>query len=1047
MFTTILLIISLIILAILALYAMAYIILLIQQLIQLNTDQPLIKTDSNSSVRILIPSHHEGEALGDTLETLINQSYEGKIIIDILLKDSNDNSLQFLQKKFDFDSNFVFHKKNREVNLVFTNVAPKKDKINYGLQRNNEDFLAFLDADHRAHPEWIKSSLAMLKKQNADAIQGTRAPLDARGLFQFWDSAENHIGNEIVNQFFQKLGLTSFFTGTTCIFKSESFSHTTFPDCLTEDTFISYDLICSGKKIIFNSNFGSYEEVSPDMATFISRKRRWANGHNHAFFHHLGSILTSKFMGALQKIQLLFHGAFFILPLLIVGLLNTYGLFNFFQLTTNIQYFICLLTLLLSLFFAKLVSFNWKDFFYNYIFSLTYIFPQLAIFSVLIYKINRDEIYFQLISFPYELEFVPIHITLLALPLVFLFIGIIKKNIGALKYFLLYLVTYPFILFLNIFSCYIGFWDFIFKKKSWGVINRSFSLEEKKLPPELLGSLSLSHKVKNKYWFYASLVVIPLFVVLGNDFLAEENCGHPTYFLTQSILFERDPSDVTVDLIVKKRKHVSKENLFIIDSKIKLKNPKGKKLELKVFRNNQIIKDQVLSKTEEIINLNFTEELGFEHQTMSLSLKGPHLSCQLNHDITTNLISIENGKIYLNNEPFLIKGIVSSYNSRQSGLDLEDFMKQIKQIGVNALRVYHSPTPNQLALAKKYSIMLIVQPNESTWDNINMKRESSIKKLYGRYRDMENDTDSSPYILIRNVGNELELKDDTRIANENIKKVIKKIKKDDKYRFPLSYSTYLVYDNYPVDLLAVNMLDTGNVYWQDGLSLLQKKFNAFYASEFGGFVAFTERTPQNIRINRIYQQWYRILNAGGSGGVFFQSHDNWSQPVATGYNDPFSPEQPDDLRGIWDNKNQPKRILKHIKNIYSDLSIRYKSSENLINFIAQNIRNYHLHDLQISHNGLIIYNGDVAPQKEISFKINKNINQKTINLDLSYKTHKGLSHTNTIEITNPLHIKEPFIINRNHNLKVFGQNLFQIEVSNEDKNCFLSAKVLEKILF
>ena len=637
--------------------------------------------------------------------------------------------------------------------------------------------------------------------------------------------------------------------------------------------------------------------------------------------------------------------------------------------------------------------------------------------------------------------------TFLTIPLVFLLIGIIKRNIKATKYFFLYLITYPFIIFLNIFACFVGFWDFIFKKKSWGVINRSFSLDEKKLPPELLESLSLSQKVRNKYWFFASLVIIPLFIFLGNDFLVEENCGHPTYFLSESIFFEREPSDVDVDLSVKKRKHETQDKRFMIDSRIQVKNPKGKELQIKYYRDNKLIKEKAISDKETTIDVKLDEKLGFEHQKMSLQLNGPHLSCKIDYNLTTNLITIEKGKLYLNNEPFLIKGIVSSYNSRESNLDLEEFMKQIKQIGVNALRVYHSPTPNQLALAKKYSLMLIVQPNESTWDNINMKREANIEKLYGRYLDMEEDTDSSPYVLIRNVGNELELTDKTRIANQNIKKVIQKIKKDDQYRFPLSYSTYLVFDDYPVDLLAVNMLDTGNVYWQDGLNLLRKKFDAFYASEFGGFVAFSEKTPPSIRINRVYQQWYRIINSGGSGGVFFQSHDNWAQPVAKGFNDPFSPEQPDDLRGIWDHQNKPKRILKLVKKIYQDLAIKVKVVDNNLLIKAQNVRPFSLRELNISYNGLVFFKGDVAPQKEINFDISQGINQKLIKLDLSYSTHQGLQHAYTHEITNPFMIDKPFFINTNHEMTSLDKNTYQIEVSNEDKILFYLPKSWKKYSF
>ena len=60
--------------------------------------------------------------------------------------------------------------------------------------------------------------------------------------------------------------------------------------------------------------------------------------------------------------------------------------------------------------------------------------------------------------------------------------------------------------------------------------------------------------------------------------------------------------------------------------------------------------------------------------------------------------------------------------------------------------------------------------------------------------------------------------------------------------------------------------------------------------------------------------------------IIFQSHDNWAQPIPGGINDPFSPEQPDDLRGIWNQKNDlsdlnphRKKEIEHFFQVYKDL--------------------------------------------------------------------------------------------------------------------------------
>ena len=47
-------------------------------------------------VLVLVPSHHEGEGLVDTVRTLIDQDYEGSIEVQVLVQDFSDETVDAL---------------------------------------------------------------------------------------------------------------------------------------------------------------------------------------------------------------------------------------------------------------------------------------------------------------------------------------------------------------------------------------------------------------------------------------------------------------------------------------------------------------------------------------------------------------------------------------------------------------------------------------------------------------------------------------------------------------------------------------------------------------------------------------------------------------------------------------------------------------------------------------------------------------------------------------------------------------------------------------
>lgn len=960
----------------------------------------------------MVPSYNEGSALIDTIETLFSQDYLGPIRIQVLVEDERDTSVVPLREHFDLGSSLTTDRGNRTLAVQLSGLRRKNDKINWALDRTTTPLIAFLDADHRADPRWISSSVATLKRTGAAACQSVRGPLDARRLFQFWDSAENHLGNEVLNRVTAALGMNSFFTGTTCIFRADVLLNQRFPESITEDTYLSFQLLVRGKRIAFNAQHGSYEEVAPDLGTYIARRRRWSCGHNQTFFHHLTAIFRSR-VSLAKKLQLLMHGAYFTLPSLIVSLVLAVGLFTYFQLTDNVQRLVVLISLFLSGALSFATSSVWKDRAINLVLAFCWIFGQVALLGPFFYRTSGDSLYFQLAEFPYAQKFLWLQAALILLPLAVLTLGSLRIGRPAFGFLLLYLPTFPVVLFLDIYAGFVGLVDFLFGRTVWGTIRRGNSIEVSLLPESVAVQLRTGIQSRTRYFNLLLLPVGAGLLVLANDFLAFENCGNPRYLLNRPLFFEQENFDPELEVRIRKER-LRKEGKFRLRVQVLVRSESGRSMRLSHSINGGATEWHEVHNGNKTIETIADLPLAFEIGTLEVGLQGDGAMCRVQRKFSAVLSEIRNGLLHVNGEPFVIKGVVPSFRNAQIDLSVHQGLEQIRQIGANTIRLYHTPTAEIQDAAQKLDLMLVSQPNESTWQNLDMADSGADEELVRRYDDLVQSTSGHPQILIDNLGNELELTHERVRATRNIASALKKARRGSNYRFPLSYSTYGLFFDYRVDIFAVNMLDTGRVYWRDGVALAKEKHRAYYASEFGGFVAFHETVNPLVRAARVSDNWNTLIETGASGGVFFQSHDNWAQPIVEGYNDPFRPEQADDTRGLWDHRNQPKLVHEHLRRLYSDVELSWVENQDIgasaKTVLVTNRRPYVLEDIQVTEFGSLLATGRLAPGDSLRFPVptTRGLHE----FDFRYTTHHGLESSYPVEIVDPYSVAEPRVLTK-----------------------------------
>jgi cellulose synthase/poly-beta-1,6-N-acetylglucosamine synthase-like glycosyltransferase len=956
------------------------------------------RTPADHAVTILIPSHHEGEGVVDTIRTLLKQDHHGSIAIWVLIDDASDTSVEALARAWpwertDAKRHRVFADAKREVILVECGVASKTDKLNAVLGDVKTPRLAILDADHRADPAWIRLALAKMESAGARVVQSRRRPLAALRLAQIWDSLQNHVGNEALNRALAASGHTVFFTGTTAVFDSALFEKRRFGRSITEDTYLSLELLSDGEWIAYDGIGGSYEEVAPSVESFIARRRRWAAGHTHAFFTHLKRILRGP--KHTSRIVLVLHGIFYLIPAVVLVSLWALAAHDLIQFPRSLLAVWGLATALFAAVLFSLVGWRgrrWTDL----LVALLWCAPQAAFVTVYLYRWSGAEGYYYLLSFPHEDAFrIPIGVALFA-PLVSLLLA--AKPVGGAGPVRLFLgvITYPLMLVIDLYSALLGVADLLMGRPVWTKIVRENVVATDAVPEAIRQTMTTANVQSSRFERLLWLPAFGLFAILANDLLSPSDCGQVRPFLWRPLLIHRR-HEVDLDLAVKT---------------VRLDNEQlSATFDLVVRGSNAALKTTFTldgKATPEVVTL----PLGWEKHSVTAEMRGDGFICHRTRHFSTVVKEIVGKNLLINGEPFLVKGMIPSFSTNQIHLDFPTGLAQIKATGANAIRVYHEPRAEVLDAAASEQLLVLAQPDRSTWENLDLASASDREKLIDRYRALVDDTEGYPYLLMDNLGNELELTGKLDSAVPDVKALITSARASGA-RFPLSYSTYYTFVDYPVDVVGINMLDTGSTYWVKALGLVAKLDKPFFATELGGFVAFHERLPWELRAARIKEEWAHLQRAGAIGAFFFESHDNWAQSVPPGeVNNPLAADQPDDVRGFWDEKNQPKPELAAVVRAFRDISAKtapevLPAGATNVRTTFTNLRPYTLRGV-LSQTGLDL--GDLGPKEERTVMVPIGRDGTTA-LTFHYSTHHGLAGVTELVVHAPRLAERPIVTN------------------------------------
>ncbi len=964
-------------------------------------------------ITVLVPCHHEGPGFVNTIESLLSQDYPGHVEIVVLFKDDSDSSFKPLREKFSFSwrkkqrEAVITERENRRAILLCTGLGPKKDKLNSYLPKIESPFIAFLDADHRAKPNWLSRSVQTLGDSSYAGVQSRRAPLSLKKLPQLWDGAQNHIGNELVSVALKRIVGSVFFTGTTCVFRSSALKGRTFGDCVTEDTYLSYELLADAELITYCSDTGSNEEVAPDFHSYIARRRRWSCGHNKTFFSLIGRVLKAP-VSWRAKAATFIHGLFYTVPVAVCLLLNMYALHLFIQYTWKIRLLILLLTFVFSSGITLLVFGRHKKIIREILVLALWIGPQLILLAPHLMFILDHELYFFLSPFPYVRYLFWPHALCLLAPILLLLIGSFRIRLLQVHQLFLMKLSYPLFFFLDLWACLLGFSDYLLGRPTWAKIQRT---HEEDLLEDGVRASSFWVLVR---WF-GSAAALFLLAISINNLTADSNCGEPEgFFFHPKLKIQTSEVEWSLDRI----ETLANPDTISVTFQSAFSGELPKNAELLHFIDG--VQQQTDRKRDgSNFSYSFEAPLGWDSHEYDAVLRLNSEFCRRSEEFTTTLKQLKDKKLFINGEEFFVKGVIPSFSTIRTEISREKGLTQIKQLGANALRYYHSTRQEVIDLVEKLQLLIIDQPHRSTWDDVDLTIWIKRDGLAHRFRGLVREFQGFPYSLFHTLGNELEIRRPAKVVPK-LKTLMNEIIISNPRDF-FAYSTYFVFLKLPAAIYGVNMLDSSDTYWSEGLKTVQALNKPFYASEFGGFVASRESTPPALRAHRLFDYYDRVSKAGGFGIVIHQSHDNWSQPVIENFNDPLTPDHPDDLRGLWDHKNKPKPIKRFIEQLFSDFEYHIveetlAADQQEARLQLKNSRPYELSNVELHHAGSRLA-GPISFLPGETHEVPIRFTQSTpdhLQIAAHYSTHHGLSARSQLEVRLPRQGARPVVLNRDY---------------------------------
>ncbi len=239
-------------------------------------------------VTIIVPAYNEGMVIARTVQSLLDQQYDGDLRIIVVDDGSPDDTFAIARDRFANDPRVAVHTQPN---------AGKAAALNFGIARASTDIIICLDADTLFERTTVRELVQPLHNPTVGAVAGNAKVGNRINLVTRWQALEYVTSQNLDRRAFSILNCITVIPGAvgawrrSAVIEAGGFTS----DTLAEDQDLTIRIRRLGMTIAYAERAIAWTEAPADLSSLSKQRFRWSFGTLQCAWKHRDTMLRPKY--------------------------------------------------------------------------------------------------------------------------------------------------------------------------------------------------------------------------------------------------------------------------------------------------------------------------------------------------------------------------------------------------------------------------------------------------------------------------------------------------------------------------------------------------------------------------------------------------------------------------------------------------------------------------------------------------------------------------------------------------------------------------------
>ncbi|MGH7656293.1 MAG: glycosyltransferase, partial [Gemmatimonadaceae bacterium] len=239
-------------------------------------------------VSIIVPAYREELVIVQTVQSLLAQTYAGRIHVIVVDDGSPDDTHANAVRAFGADP---------RVTVLTKPNGGKASALNYGIAYSTDEIVVCLDADTQFEPETIAALVAPLARPEVGAVAGNAKVGNRVNIVTRWQALEYVTSQNLDRRAFSLLNCITVIPGAvgawrrSAVVEAGGFT----PDTLAEDQDLTIAIRKHGHVIAYAERAIAWTEAPDTLGTLSRQRFRWSFGTLQCAWKHKDALFKRQY--------------------------------------------------------------------------------------------------------------------------------------------------------------------------------------------------------------------------------------------------------------------------------------------------------------------------------------------------------------------------------------------------------------------------------------------------------------------------------------------------------------------------------------------------------------------------------------------------------------------------------------------------------------------------------------------------------------------------------------------------------------------------------